>query len=304
MLNTFSFIVISYNRAKDTIDALKNILWLDNVEGWEKEIIILNNNSSEDYLPLEHYIAQCSIEIQKTIHYIHHNENLGVSGGRNFCIKKATGKYLFFLDDDAEIVQQNAIAIILKKFEQYKSENLGIIGFLGKNPYNNTYQSPIKNQALIKDKNEIFYNLFYGYGHVFPKALIENTGYYQEDFFYGMEENDLSYASIKKGYAILFSKDILVLHKVNPNGREPNIQTKSRLFQNRMIVVYKHLPFIYVLTQFIMWSFYFLYHSKINIIAYFKALIQLKQRIKLVQRKPMNQKGMAYLRKVQARLWY
>ena len=304
MPEIFSFIVISYNRAKDTIDALKNILWLDNVKGWQKEIIILNNNSPEDYKLLEDYIFSLPDELQKSIIYIHHHENLGVSGGRNFCIRKASGKYLFFLDDDAEIVQQNAIQIVLEKFEKYTFKNLGIIGFPGKNPYTNEYQSPIKNETLIKNKNEIFCNLFYGYGHVFPKSLINDTGYYQEDFFYGMEENDLSYTAIKKGYSILFSKDILILHKVNPEGREASLQTQARYFENRMIAVYKHLPFLYLCTQYIMWSLYFLANTKFNIIAYLKAIAHLKKRLKSVQRQPMNEKGMHYLRKVKARLWY
>lgn len=304
MHKIFSFIIISYNRAEDTIDAVKNVLSLDDVQGWEKEIIVLNNNSTQDYVEFENYIKEIPTSEKYQINYIHHDQNLGVAGGRNFCIRKSTGTYLFFLDDDAEIVQKDVIQIVLNKFEQYKSDNIGIIGCLGKNPFTNELQMPIKNKKLIKNKDDVFYNLFYGFGHVFPKSIIEKTGYYQDDFFYGMEENDLSYASIKNGYSILFTKDILVLHKVNPNGREPNITTQSRYFQNRLIVIYKHLPFFYVCTQFIMWSMYFLVNTKFNIKYYFISISSLYKRIKNVDRKVMSKSGMQYLQKVHARLWY
>jgi GT2 family glycosyltransferase len=304
MLNIFSFIVISYNRVEETIDAVKNILSLDNIEHWKKEIIVLNNNSTQDYGIFSNYLNSIPVSDKYDINYIHHTENLGVAGGRNFCIKKATGKYLFFLDDDAEIVQKNLIQLVLDKYKKYENENLAIIGCLGKNPYTNEWQTPIKNPKLMNNRNEIFYYLFYGFGHVFPKSLIEKTGYYQDDFFYGMEENDLAFATIKAGNAILFTNDILILHKVNPNGREPNITTQSRYFQNRLIVVYKHLPFVYVCTQFIMWSLYFLFHTKFNLKYYVLSLLSLKKRLKNVDRQVMPKSGMEYLKKVQARLWY
>lgn len=304
MVNIFSFIIISYNRVEDTIDAVKNIISLDDVENWTKEIIILNNNSTQDYTAFLEYIQKIQSSEKYSIRYFHHNKNLGVAGGRNYCIKKATGEYFFFLDDDAEIVQKNLIQIVLNKYTQYQAENVAIIGCLGKNPFTNKYQTPIKNENLMNGKNDIFYYLFYGFGHVFPKNLVEKTGYYQDDFFYGMEENDLAFATIKAGFSILFTKDIVVLHKVNPNGREPNITTQSRYFQNRIIVAYKHLPFLYLGTQFFMWSMYFLVNTKFNIKYYFISILNLFKRLKKINRQPMSSTGMKYLRKVKARLWY
>lgn len=42
MSELFSFVIISFNRADDTIDAVKNVLWLQDVPGWTKEIVVLN----------------------------------------------------------------------------------------------------------------------------------------------------------------------------------------------------------------------------------------------------------------------
>ncbi len=304
MSDIFSFLIISFNRAEDTIDAVKNVLQLNDVDGWKKEIVVLNNGSTQDYSIFQNYLNQLSEKNRNVVKYIDHPTNLGVAGGRNLCIKESTGKYLLFMDDDAEIVQENVIQIILDKYKKYEAEKLAIIGFLGKNPFTNKTETPLKNPDLIKGKNEVFYNLFFGYGHVFPKALIAETGYYQEDFFYGMEEYDLSYATIKAGYSILFTQDILVIHKQNPNGREPSNTTYARMFANKIIVLYKHMPMLYVVTHFLLWSAFFLVKSKFDIILYFKTLKSLKQRLKVAPRKVMNKNGLDYLHKVGARLWY
>jgi GT2 family glycosyltransferase len=208
------------------------------------------------------------------------------------------------MDDDAEITNPDVMQKVLNLYNKYKSENLAIIGFLGKNPFTGKTETPLKNPDLIKDKNELFYNLFFGYGHVFPKTLIEETGFYQDDFFYGMEEYDLSYATIKQGYSILFTKDILVLHKQNPDGREPGKTTYARMFENKMIVAFKHLPMLYVCSHFILWSSFLIWKSKFDIGLYFKSLIKLNQRIKNATRLKMNRNGMQYLKNVGARLWY
>lgn len=304
MNNIFSFLIISFNRAEDTIDAVKNVLNLDNVEGWTKEIVVLNNGSTQDYAVFQNYINQLADHDKSLVKYINHPENLGVAGGRNLCIREATGKYLLFMDDDAEIVQSNAIQLILDKYNMYEKEKLAIIGFLGKNPFTGKTETPLKNPDLIKGKQDIFYNLFFGYGHVFPKSLIEETGFYQEDFFYGMEEYDLSYATVKAGYSILFTQDILVIHKQNPNGREPSNTTYARMFANKIIVLYKHMPMLYVVTHFILWSAFFLVKSKLDIQLYFSTLKSLRQRLKVAPRNVMNENGLNYLKKVGARLWY
>ena len=304
MNDIFSFLIISYNRAEDTVDAVKNVLQLDNVNGWSKEIVVLNNGSTQNYTVFQDYLHQLSVDERSIINYIDHPKNLGVAGGRNLCIREAKGKYLLFMDDDAEIVQPNVIQLILDKYKKYEAEKLAIIGFLGKNPFTGKTETPLKDPDLIKGKQEIFYNLFFGYGHVFPKALIEETGFYQEDFFYGMEEYDLSYATVKAGYSILFTQDILMIHKQNPNGREPNNTTYARMFANKIIVLYKHMPMLYVITHFILWSAFFLVKSKLDFVLYFKTLKSLKQRIEVAPRNVMNENGMNYLRKVHARLWY
>ena len=120
----FSFIIISYNRAEDTIDAVRNVLQLDNVQGWKKEIIVLNNGSTQDYAIFQQYLSTLPNDERGLIHYINHTKNLGVAGGRNLCINEANGKYLLFMDDDAELNNKNVIQLILDLYAKYETEKL------------------------------------------------------------------------------------------------------------------------------------------------------------------------------------
>ena len=95
MNNIFSFIIISYNRAQDTIDAVKNVLSLENVVGWQKEIIVLNNASTTDYSIFESYLNQLSVEEKSLVNYINHDKNLGVAGV--ICVFKKQLENIFYL---------------------------------------------------------------------------------------------------------------------------------------------------------------------------------------------------------------
>ncbi|MEZ4878739.1 MAG: glycosyltransferase [Chitinophagales bacterium] len=198
MNDVFSFLIISYNRPKDTIDAVANVLSLSNFDGFSKEIIVVNNASTDSYQIFEDYIAQLSPEQKSLVQYIYSDKNLGVAGGRNLLIQKAKGKYLLFMDDDAEINYPSVIEYVIKVYDEYKKYNLGIVGFKGINPFTNKVERPIKDLTLLKTNNEIFYNSFFGYGHVIKADILQQTGLYQDDFFYGMEEYDIAYTLLKQ----------------------------------------------------------------------------------------------------------
>ena len=56
MSQRYSFIILSYNRPQETIEAVDNVInFLDTPEGCFKEIVIVNNNSSVDYTVCEQY---------------------------------------------------------------------------------------------------------------------------------------------------------------------------------------------------------------------------------------------------------
>lgn len=303
-MKSFSFIVISFNRPLETIEAVKSILSLNGFSSLVEEVIVLNNGSNSSYLPFTQFLAELHPLESSKVDYIDSKENLGVSGGRNLCMKRAKGEILFFLDDDAEIPEANALSIVISKFENPEIEKLGILGFQAINPVTGNFETPLKRQFQIDSKVDEFNNSFYGYGHAILRSMLAETGMYEEDFFYGMEEYDLSLSAISAGYSILITKDFNIIHKANPQGREVKDVTYRRMFENRMIAVYKHLPLIYVISQFLFWSAHLLVKSRFNLKLYIQAYTSFKSRSLLISRKVISKERLRYFKKVKARLWY
>lgn len=91
----FSIIIPAYNCEKYIGSAIESVL---NQAGFEKEIIIVNDGSTDKTLNIcEHYS-----EKNKCIKLINKN-NSGVSETRNIGIKNSSGDYIIFLDADDKL---------------------------------------------------------------------------------------------------------------------------------------------------------------------------------------------------------
>jgi GT2 family glycosyltransferase len=301
-LKPLGFIIITYNRPSDTLELLKNIANLDKTGELLEEIIILNNASSESYSDVENFIkANSSLPFK----YLLSSENKGVSGGRNYAIKKSTAPVLIFLDDDAVFKNTDALANTYTAFNQ--SKNTGILAF--KVYYYDTSEMQ-KNAFPHKQFNEKkdlphFETYYYsGCAHAIRKDVFEKVKYYPEDFFYGMEEYDLSYRAINAGYTIEYTDKIEVLHKESPLGRMPSEEKIRSMWVNKSKVSWKYLPRIYYFTTKWMWSFEYLLKTKFNLKGWFKGWKQIKRIPSTEIRKVVNASALEYLKRVKARLWY
>jgi hypothetical protein len=88
--------------------------------------------------------------------------------------------------------------------------------------------------------------------------VFEKSGYYPDNFFYGMEEYDLSYRALSNGYRIVYDDKLLVLHKESPLGRQTPADKLRGMWVNKSIVTWKYLPTVYFYTTSILWSLQYL----------------------------------------------
>lgn len=304
MSTTFSFIVISYNRPQDTLNVCQNILDLFSVTGYNKEIIIINNGSSDDYTAFENYLKQLSPEERALINYIDSESNLGVAGGRNLGIEQSTGDYLVFIDDDALFNQRNTLQLVLNRFEKYEdSEQVKIIAFLEHRVHEKKDYPSTKSKTLAKEE-EFFTNYFIGCGHCIKREVFDEVGLYDASFFYGVEEYDLAYKVLDAGYRILYTSKISVNHFLNAAGRESNKQKMERMFLNKMVVAQKYLPKKYVRSHFWGWSWYYLKNTGFNFWELLKLWFKWKKEKSKVNRKELKPSTVQYIKKVEGRLRY
>jgi len=297
-----SIVIITYNRPGDMLELAQNISKLDNIE-LLKEVIIVNNRSTESYEAVEAFInANNHIPFRYEIA----EENLGVSRGRNYAISKSSGDILLFLDDDALFRDSNALTQVYSVFAD-SGEQAGIASF--KVLYHSTremQQTAFAHKEFEKRKDLHHFDTAYfvGCAHAIRREVFDHTGYYPVDFFYGMEEYDLSYRAIAAGYTIVYDDRVVILHKESPGGRLPKPEKLRGMWVNKSIVAYKYLPRKFFYSTTLLWSYEYLRKTGYDWAGFRKGWKAVSEIHRHQQHQPLGAAALDYLRRVKARLLY
>lgn len=304
-MKPLSFIIITYNRPADMLELLRNISELDQAEALLQEVIVVNNASTTDYSECKKFIEQ---HPQIPFRYFDAPENLGVARGRNYAIAKGSAPILIMLDDDAVLQNKDCLLNLVKEFETKNTERAkAIVSF--KVLYYDTLEMqvnalPHKQFEKYKDKN--FFETYYyaGGAHAIQRSVLEELGAYPQDFFYGMEEYDLSYRILNAGYSIVYSDKIVMLHKESPLGRKPKKEKLRMMWVNKSKVAYRYLPKKYFYSTAFMWSLQYLKITGFDIAGFFRGWKEVLNISNQETRSPISSDTLMYLKKVEARLSY
>jgi len=287
------------------LELAKNIAQLDEANVLIEEVIIVNNASTEDYSQVKAFINQTP---QIPFRYYDAPDNLGVAKGRNYALKKGSAPIVIMLDDDAVLQNKDALTQVLEQFGASPSDRpRAIVSF--KVLYYDTLQMqvnalPHKRFNDFKDK-DFFETYFYAGGaHAVRREVIESLGNYPEDFFYGMEEYDLSYRILEKGYSIVYSSRIVMLHKESPLGRKPKKEKLRMMWVNKSTVAYRYLPKRYYYSTAFMWSLQYLKITGFDFAGYMQGWKEVRSIPSTTKRNPISESTLDYLKRLKARLWY
>ncbi len=300
-----SFIIITYNRPADMLELAKNISGLDHASSLLEEVIIVNNASTEDYSEVINYIKTVP---HIPFKYFDAPSNLGVAAGRNYALQKGVAPIVIMLDDDAVLQGKDALVRITNEFDTANTNRpKAIISF--KVLYYDTGEMqanalPHKQYEAYRNKS-FFETYFYAGGaHAVKREVISSLGNYPNDFFYGMEEYDLSYRILEKGYSIVYSDQIVMLHKESPLGRKPKKEKLQMMWVNKSKVAYRYLPKKYFYSTAFMWSLQYLKMTGFNLGGFVDGWSKIFAIPSIEKRNPVSKATMDYLRSVRARLWY
>lgn len=299
----FSFIILSYNRVQATKEALDNVLFfLSKPAGSLLEVIIINNNSSEDYTSLETYVDKLNHE-NHTISYIRNNKNLGVAGGRNQAMKLAKYDIIVSLDDDAEFREKDMMQQSLDLFKKYEKDQVKVLTFKVVEQADGSIDIATKRKANYNIP-EFYTSYFKGGCHAIIREVLKETGMYDVDGLYGAEEYDLSYKIIDHRYKIVHSSNVSILHKRVLSGRMPSDEVNAKLMLNKTILAYKFLPYRYFISHLILWSGFVLKRTKGNLSILFKTLKAIFHQTADMDRKVISKKAQSYILANGGRLTY
>ncbi|WP_432712499.1 glycosyltransferase family 2 protein [Pedobacter sp.] len=218
-MSLVSIITVNYNQPQATLDLLKSIK-LNDVHA-NLEIILVDNGSVENK---EADFKAC----MKDVIYIRSEKNLGFAGGNNLGIAKATGDFLFLVNNDTEFTprlietlvgslqEHPEVGIISPKIMYFDEPD--VIQYAGFTPMN--YYT-CRNQCIgqfEKDKGQYddivaSTGFVHGAAMMISRAALEKAGAMAENFFLYYEEMDWCERIREAGFYIWVNTQATIFHK-------------------------------------------------------------------------------------------
>ncbi len=237
-MTELSVVIICWNSERHVKACLDSVL--ESTEGFSKEIIIIDNGSTDKTLSIIRSYSEGSFSL------ICNSENLGVSKARNIGLRKACGKYIWILDIDT-VVNKEAVSGMLEFIEN--QSDCGICGCKLKNFQGNVQESCRKHPSLGFKINNVLESLFnkmpftrplrnwvhrhnesqfyrqqvqletpfeveyvIGACQMIRSVALEKTGLLDENIFYGPEDADLCLRMQKEYYKVYFLPAFTIIH--------------------------------------------------------------------------------------------
>jgi GT2 family glycosyltransferase len=210
-------VIPTYNRLFELERCVKSIYSV------VKDIIIIDNNSSEDIQSLE--------KKYERVHVYSANRNMGPCAATNFGIKQSETPYILLVDNDTELLKWCNLPLDMDEDEAVQA--FRIHGDKYFHMYSNSPDHPDWVQQLP---------WFYGCACLVNKKAWEKVGGYNEDYFAYYQECDISAKFWKNGYYISYNPSIVFAHHDSENARDHD-KIKYWKARNLMWFCCEHLPF-------------------------------------------------------------
>jgi len=143
-----------------------------------------------------------------SIRVIKHKESSGYLVSRNELMRLASGKYFLHLDDDAHLVQPDAIEKAVRIMES--DEGIGVFAFTVHEDVN-----PPPQEILNVPSKVIDVRSFTGCGHIIRRSVFEELGPLKEAFVFYCEEIDFCLRAWEAGYRVVRDPSLIVHHRVD-----------------------------------------------------------------------------------------
>lgn len=260
-------ILLNYNSSDKTKFCIKSI---ENQTYNDFKIYIADNNSLDSDLSEVLNIIN-NFEHKEKIHLEKLNENKGFARANNILIKKAIDdkcEFIYILNNDVEL-QSNTLEklmeamgnkedIIITNKLLFRSKK-DTIWFAG--GYFDKKAVDYKTIGYL-EKDSIVYSKIYetewasGASSFYRSIFFTKIGFFDENFFFGQEEWDLSLRAKNNGFKIIYHGDIPVFHEV---GGSTQFRASFKIFLNtfnKLLFAKKHLNYFEFYVYLLKYSIY------------------------------------------------
>lgn len=245
-----SIIIVNYN-TKELTDQCLNSIHKYTV-GCEYEVILVDNASDDG--SFEYFSNRSDVK------YVYLKENLGFGKANNEGLKHAEGEFIFFLNSDTYLCN-DAIGIFLNFCNSYVGK-LGAVGCKLQDVNGNYIHSfaQISNVSQIllsyffspispfltkrfraKDDEELLKHDIFEVGYVtgadifIKRAVLEQCGFFDPDFFMYYEEVEMQYRFKKNGYTNMIISKPEIVHLEGMS----QIKSSDRVSMKKMLMAQK-----------------------------------------------------------------
>ena len=243
-----SFIIINY-RSKEFLECcIKSVF--KHAQSFSFEIIVVNNDEN----PLEKPSGLGSVKV------VEHNKNKGFAQAANLGAKKASGKILFFLNADTEILTTN-IHDVLDAFNNQSAGAIApklVLPNGSPQPWSVGYEITLwdiikNNLGCIKSKRVWLQNKTgaidwaSGAALAVSREIFEKCNGFDEKFFMYFEDVDLCKRIRKIGKKIISLPHVLVIH-IGGQSKSSTKEQKDQYYESQDYYFKKHFGLISVYT--------------------------------------------------------
>jgi GT2 family glycosyltransferase len=248
----FSVVILTYARDAILADTLARLAERLGPRD-DYEVILVDNNA--DRAGREALLAPFAHH-----QYLFSGRNKGVHA-RNDGFDAARGAYIVLLDDDVLVETADMLDRFARRFEE--DERLGAIT-IRKHVRGETRRRVdlIPHTRKDVDLTQSFLTFrFVGGCVAFRAATLRETGGFLEDFFYGLEEIELSYRIIDAGWRIRYDPDVACEELEHPAGRDTKRRVQTARLANKYIISYLRMPFPEVLVNAALFTPYLMFRA-------------------------------------------
>jgi GT2 family glycosyltransferase len=237
-----SYIVLTRDRRVELSRCLASIERQD----WSRREILVVDNASTD--GTAGWVRAHHPDVRILVQAV----NTGAAGGRNRALAVASGEILITLDDDAELMNEDATR---RAVERLRSDPaLGVVAFKILDPATGIEERksiPRVDKRRLDEDYETTYFCTAGCA-LARRALPPGEVFWERLEIYG-EELDLAYRILQRGHRMVRANDVLVLHHETPRARPP-VRFIYRMIRNRLPIALRSLPPPAVATTFLVWA--------------------------------------------------
>lgn len=292
----FSIVVLTYARETVLADTLNRIA--DHLSGRNDYELILVDNNQERHQRDALLTRFCKARV------LWDGINKGVVA-RNLGFDAARGEYIILLDDDVLVETPQFLDIVAGRMAA--DPKLGAIT-IAKHVRGDTRRRadliPHTDKAIDLSRSFETFRFVGGFVAFRAKAL-EQTGGFLPDFFYGLEEIELSYRLVDAGWKILYEPAIVCEELEHPAGRRAKRLVQADRLTNKLIISFLHMPAPHVWINYVLFPPYAFYHARgdMDLRRALGGFFTWLRKTDRPRRKPIDATARAYIRACGGSLW-